>query len=116
MHNIPYQDYYLVVPLLSHLKSPNLTKVDKNAQYLFMSCVNHVYSITQQTGRLLCSQLLDPQSPRIISFQSTGERVMTSEDDTTANMPLPPGWVKGYSNSQKKTYYCHPEVSSGKSF
>lgn len=31
---------------------------------------------------------------------------MSGDDDT----PLPPGWIKGYSNSQKKTYYCHPET------
>ena len=30
--------------------------------------------------------------------------------DNNSNMPLPPGWTKGYSKPQKKTYYCHPEV------
>ena len=33
-----------------------------------------------------------------------------NDNQDTSNMPLPPGWIKGYSNSQKKTYYCHPQV------
>jgi hypothetical protein len=30
------------------------------------------------------------------------------ESKPESEVPLPPGWTKGFSRSQNKTYYCHP--------
>jgi hypothetical protein len=69
----------------------------------FATTTNVVYECQVQKGLVL----------NIVVF--TNETFIMSETNASSSSSssataLPPGWIKGYSNSQKKTYYCHPEV------